>query len=94
MQPSSATQTRVPIAGVRPGGGHGNASAESINGLYKVEVIHRCGAWRSLGGVGLATLEWMDWFNHRRLLETIGNIPPAEAEALSHAVQENLLLAA
>ena len=66
----------------------------AINGLYKAEVIHRRGPWRSLEAVEFATLEWVDWFNHRRLLEPIGNIPPAEAEALYHAAQDNLPLAA
>jgi transposase InsO family protein len=58
-----------------------NALAETINGLYKAEVIHRR-SWQNREAVELATLEWVDWFNHRRLLEPIGNIPPAEAEAL------------
>jgi transposase InsO family protein len=49
------------------------------NGLYKAEVIHRRGPWRSFEAVEFATLEWVDWFNHRRLLEPIGNIPPAES---------------
>ena len=60
--------------------------AETINGLYKAEVIHRRGPWRSFEAVEYATLEWVGWFNHRRLLEAIGNIPPAEAEAQYHAV--------
>ena len=49
-------------------------------GLYKTEVIHHRGPWRSLDEVEYATLEWVDWFNHRRLLERIGNMPPAELE--------------
>ncbi|MCP4826183.1 MAG: transposase, partial [Shimia sp.] len=53
---------------------------ETVNGLYKAEVIHRRGPWRSLQDVEYATLEWIDWFNNRRLLASIGNIPPAEAE--------------
>jgi hypothetical protein len=57
------------------------ALAETINGLYEAEVMHRRGPWRSFGAVEFATLEWVDWFNHRRLLEPIGNVPPAEAEA-------------
>ena len=70
-----------------PGGGRGvepsvgsvgdsydNALAETINGLYKAEVIHRRGPWRSCEAVEFATLEWVDWFNNRRLLEPIGNI--------------------
>ncbi len=76
------------------GDSYDNALAESINGLYKAEVIHRRSPWRSLEAVEFATLEWVDWFNNRRLLEPIGNIPPAEAEALYYAAQENLLLAA
>jgi putative transposase len=62
------------------GDSYDNALAETINGLYKAEVIHRRGPWRSIEAVEFATLEWVDWFNHRRLLEPIGNIPPAEAE--------------
>uniref|UniRef100_UPI0013DB9CB3 integrase core domain-containing protein n=1 Tax=Stenotrophomonas maltophilia TaxID=40324 RepID=UPI0013DB9CB3 len=58
-----------------------NALAETINGLYKAELIHRRGPWRGMADVEMATLEWVDWFNNRRLLEPIGNIPPAEAEA-------------
>jgi hypothetical protein len=50
--------------------------AETINGLYKTEVINRCGPWRSFEAVEMATLEWVDWFNNHRLLEPIGNIPP------------------
>ncbi len=55
------------------------------NGPYKAEVIHRCGPWRSFEAVEMATLKWVDWFNNRRLLEPIGNIPPAEAEANYYA---------
>jgi transposase InsO family protein len=57
-----------------------NALAEAINGLYKAGVIH-CPSWQSREAVGLATLAWVDWFNHRRLLGPIGNVPPAKAEA-------------
>lgn len=90
---------RLAQAGIEPsvgsvGDSYDNALAESINGLYKAEVIHRRGPWRSLEAVEFATLEWVDWFNNRRLLEPIGNIPPAEAEALYYAAQDNLLLAA
>jgi transposase InsO family protein len=58
-----------------------NALAETINGLCKAEVTHRRGPWRNFQAVEFATLEWLDWSNNRRLLEPIGNIPPAEAEA-------------
>jgi len=63
------------------GDSYDNALAETIIGLYKTEVIHRRGPWRHLEAVEYATLEWVDWFNHRRLLSPIGNVPPAELEA-------------
>ena len=76
---------RLARAGVEPsvgsvGDSYDNALAETINGLYKAGVIHRRRPWRSLEAVEFATLEWVDWFNNRRLLEPIGYIPPAEAE--------------
>lgn len=76
---------RLAEAGIEPsvgsvGDSYDNALAETINGLYKAEVIHRQ-SWKNHEAVELATLDWVDWFNHRRLLEPIGNIPPAEAEA-------------
>jgi putative transposase len=55
--------------------------AESINGLYKTELVRNKGPWRGLDDLELATLEWVDWFNHRRLFEDHGRIPPAEFEA-------------
>ena len=64
------------------------------DGLYKAEVIHRRGPWRSFEAVELATLEWVDWFNNRRLLEPIGNIPPAEAEERHYAMLEQSDMAA
>ena len=81
---------RLAEAGIEPsvgsvGDSYDNASAETINGLFKAEVIHRRGPWRSFETVELATLEWVDWFNHRRLLEPIGNVPPAEAEECYYA---------
>jgi len=63
------------------GDSYDNALAETIIGLYKTEVIQRRGPWRDLEAVEYATLEWVDWFNQRRLLEPIGNMPPAELEA-------------
>jgi transposase InsO family protein len=77
---------RLTEAGIEPsvgttGDSYDNALAETINGLYKAEVIHRLGPWKSLKSVELATLEWVSWFNHHRLLGSIGHIPPAEAEA-------------
>jgi putative transposase len=85
---------RLAEAGIEPsvgsvGDSYDNALAETINGLYKAEVIHRR-SWKNLETVELATLEWVDWFNNRRLLEPIGNIPPAEAEALYYAQLKEL----
>jgi transposase InsO family protein len=76
------------------GDSYDNALAETVIGLFKTEVIHRRGPWRSLDAVEYATLEWVDWFNHRRLLEPIGNIPPAEAEANYYAALEQDEIAA
>jgi putative transposase len=61
-----------------------NALAETINGLYKAELIHRR-SWPTREAVELATLTWVHGFNHRRLLSSTGNIPPAGAEAIDHA---------
>ena len=63
------------------GDSHDYALAETINGLYKAELIHRRAPWKTREALELATLEWVSWFNHRRLLGPIGYIPPAEAEA-------------
>ena len=78
---------RLAEAGIEPsvgsvGDSYDNALAETIIGLYKTEVIRRCGPWRNLEEVEFATLEWVDWFNNRRLFGPLGNIPPAEFEAL------------
>jgi transposase InsO family protein len=77
---------RLAEAGIEPsvgstGDSYDNALAETINGLYKAEIIHRRGPWKTREAVELATLEWVSWFNNQRLLEPIGYIPPAEAEA-------------
>jgi putative transposase len=90
---------RLAEAGIEPsvgsvGDSYDNALAETINGLYKAEVIHRRGPWRSFEAVEYATLEWVDWFNNRRLLEPIGNIPPAEAEARYYAMLDEIPMAA
>jgi len=69
------------------GDSYDNALAETINGLYKTEVIYRT-TWKTIESVEYATLTWVDWFNHRRLLEPIGNIPPAEFEKLYYDNQE------
>jgi putative transposase len=62
------------------GDSYENAMAETIIGLFKTEVIWRCGPWKNIDEVEYVTLEWVDWFNNRRLLEPIGDIPPAEFE--------------
>lgn len=86
---------RLAEAGIEPsvgsvGDSYDNALAETINGLYKAEVIHRRGPWRNMEAVELATLDWVDWFNNRRLLGPIGNIPPAEAEQNYYAQRDAL----
>lgn len=58
--------------------------AETMIGLCKTELIRRRGPWKGIDHVEFATLEWVDWFNHRRLLEPIGNVPPAEFEAVHY----------
>ena len=65
-----------------------NALAETIIGLYKTELIRRRGPWKGIDQVEYATLEWVDWFNHRRLLEPIGHLPPAEFEAAFHRQED------
>ena len=90
---------RLAEAGVEPsvgsvGDSYDNAMAETVIGLYKTEVIRRRGPWRNLDAVEFATLEWVDWFNNRRLLEPIGNIPPAELELLYYQNQESKAMAA
>jgi len=90
---------RLAEAGIEPsvgsvGDSYDNALAETINGLYKAEVIHRRGPWRNFEAVEFATLEWVDWFNNRRLLEPIGNIPPAEAERNFYAMLDEQEMAA
>jgi transposase InsO family protein len=84
---------RLAQAGIEPsvgsvGDSYDNALAESVIGLYKTEVIRRRGPWHHLEAVEFATLEWVDWFNNRRLLEPIGNIPPVEFEEAYYRTQE------
>ena len=69
------------------GDSYDNALAESIIGLYKTELVRNRGPWRGLDDLELATLEWVDWFNHRRLHHHNGSIPPAEAEELHYRQQ-------
>ncbi len=84
---------RLAEAGIEPsvgsiGDSYDNALAESVIGLYKTELIRRRGPWRHIEAVELATLGWIDWFNNRRLLEPIGNIPPVEFEAAYYQHQD------
>lgn len=90
---------RLAEAGIEPsvgsvGDSYDNALAETINGLFKAEVIHRRGPWRSVEAVEYATLEWVDCFNNRRPLEPIGNTRPADAEANFYADMESKAMAA
>ena len=90
---------RLAEAGIEPsvgsvGDSYDNARAETVISLFKTEVIHRRGPWRSFEAVEFATLEWVDWFNNRRLLEPIGNIPPAEAEKAYYTPLEVMPIAA
>ena len=85
---------RLAEAGIEPsvgsvGDSYDNALAETINGLFKAEVIWPNGPWRTVEEVEFATLEWVDWFNNRRLLSSIGDIPPAEFEAMYYAAMES-----
>jgi putative transposase len=70
------------------GDSYDNALAETVIGLFKTEVIHRQGPWRGLAAVEIATMDSVDWYNTRRLLASIGDTPPAEAEANHHAALE------
>jgi transposase InsO family protein len=90
---------RLLEAGIEPsvgsvGDSYDNALAETVIGLFKTEVIRRRGPWRNMEAVEFATLDWVDWFNTRRLLEPIGNIPPAEAETRYYASLEATAMAA
>ncbi len=76
------------------GDSYDNALAETITGLYKAEIIRRRGPWRSFGAVEFGTVEWVDWFTNRRLVEPIGDIPPAEAEKRRYAMLEQPATAA
>jgi len=89
----------VAEAGIEPSVGSvcnsdDNALAETINALFEAEAIHRRGPWRNSEAVEYATLTWGDWFNTRRLLEPIGNVPPAQAAANYYAANEQLAMAA
>lgn len=90
---------RLKEAGIEPsvgtvGDSYDNALAETINGLYKTELIWRRGPWRSIETVEIATLEWVDWFNNRRIMESIGHITPVEHEAACYEQKNGQALAA
>lgn len=90
---------RLLEAGIEPsvgsvGDSYDNALAETVIGLFKTEVIRRRGPWRSLEAVEYAALEWVDWYNNRRLLGSVGDMPPAEAEARYYAQLEAPAMAA
>jgi len=90
---------RLGEAGIEPsvgntGDSYDNALAETINGLYKTELIHKRGPWKSVDSLEWETLKWVTWFNHQRLLEPIGNRPPAEFEALYEQSQATISVAA
>jgi transposase InsO family protein len=90
---------RLQEAGVEPsvgsvGDSYDNALAETINGLYKTEVIRQQGPWRNIEEVEFATLTWVDWFNNRRLFEPIGNVPPSEKEIEYYQQLEESAMAA
>ena len=96
---SIAFTERLAAAGVSPsvgtvGDAYDNALAESVIGLFKTELIKRRGPWRTAGQVEIATLEYVDWFNHRRLYEACGDIPPAELEAAYYSHKDRLAEAA
>jgi len=90
---------RLKEAGVEPsvgsvGDSYDNALAESVIGLFKSEVIHRRSPWRQIDDVEYATLEWVDWFNNRRLMEPLGHVPPAEFESMYYHQQDESAAAA
>ena len=96
--PSIRYTERLAAAGIERsvgsvGDSYDNALAETINGLYKTEVIRRRGPWRNVDDVEYATLVWVDWFNNRRLLEPLGYVPPAEFEAAYYQQQSQAMAA-
>ncbi len=87
------------VAGIEPsvgsvGDSYDNALAETIIGLYKTELIRQQGPWRNIEDVECATLEWVDWFNHQRLFQSIGDLPPAEFEIAYYRQHEESAMAA
>ena len=96
---SVAVSERLAADGIRPsmgvvGSSYDNALAETINGLYKTELIKARGPWRTIDQVEVATAEWVDWFNHRRIYEYCGDLPPAQMEDAYYAQHETQTTAA
>ncbi|OIQ86494.1 hypothetical protein GALL_316460 [mine drainage metagenome] len=94
-----AVSERLAADGIRPsmgvvGSSYDNALAETINGLYKTELIKARGPWRTIDQVEVATAEWVDWFNHRRIYEYCGDLPPAQMEDAYYAQHETQTTAA
>ena len=90
---------RLIEAGIDPsvgskGDSYDNALAETINGLYKAEVIHKDGPWRSIEQVELATLDWVDWYNNKRIMESLGYISPQEFEMMYYEQEISLAVTA
>ena len=90
---------RLAKAGIEPsvgsvGDSYDNAPAWTVIGLFKTEVVHHQGPWHSLADAEVATMNWVDWYNNRRLLGSVGDMPPAEAEAKHHAALEATPMAA
>ena len=90
---SVAYSERLAEAGIKPsvgavGSSYDNALAESINGLYKTELIRRFGPWRSVDALEIAAAEWVDWYNHHRLHEYCGDMPPVVLEQVYYAQQQ------
>jgi putative transposase len=94
LVPVQGTESGIELFVGSVGDSYDNAPAETINGLYKAEVIHRREPRRYFEAVEFATLEWVDWFNHRRLMRPIGDIPPAEAEERYYAMLDQPAMAA
>ena len=92
LRASPANRRRPSVGSV--GDSYDNVLAETVIGLFKTGVIRRTAPWKGLEAIEFATLEWVQWFNNRRLLEPIGNVPPAEAEARFYADNQGLAMVA
>jgi transposase InsO family protein len=88
------SQQDISVSVGTTGDAYDNALAETINGLYKIEVIHQQGPWKRISDVEYATLEWVDWFNRRRLMEHLGYMPPMEYEMMYYRYEEESAMVA